>query len=159
MLKRVFQKLDKWVQAENKKAAEEGTLMIGETKIQVIGQTAILEADLNIRAQATVDVDVYNSIENKVRAELKKLVEAERLELETVGHEAWMPKETQWDTVYEGKFILGQIARPPFVMISKIIKAPKKNKQLIIDYLAQAREGDEIFELAEKYQVKLEDYL
>ncbi len=40
-------------------------------------------------------------------------------ELDPVGHEAWMPKETQYADFLIGNWVKAYLARVEFVMISK----------------------------------------
>jgi len=68
-----------------------------------------------------------------------------------------MPRETQYDLLYEGTYVDAQVADPDAVLISKACKAPEKNMGLITEYLAKGP-SERFFELAQKYAVDLEQF-
>lgn len=107
---------------------------------------------------ATVDVDIYRVLEYSVNRKLVSLLEEEGKTLDPVGHEAWMPKETEWNSIFEGEYVSGYIAKPEYIMISKALKSPEKNRVLLLEYLAMDP-PEQFFELAKKYEIKLEDFL
>ena len=158
MLIGIIRKLDSWINAENRKADHEGFQPMKECEIRVIGQFALLEASLSIELAATADVDVLADYEHSIKQRFEQLLQAEGLLLDPVAHEAWMPKETQYNTIFSGRFVTLKIAGPDFVIISKAKKAPQKNRDLIVQYLAQAP-SERFFELAEKYEISLEKFL
>jgi len=159
MLKKIFKKLDEWIVEENRRALDEGLAPIQETMVLVIGQTALLEADLNIQINATMDVDTYNELTHRVRDKLNELLTSIHKSLDPEGHKAWMPEETQYQSIYKGQFVDAKIAEPVFIMLSKAKMAPTKNKQLLTDYLASEDCDDLIYDLADKYNVDLETIL
>ena len=44
VLKKVFERLDQWIENENHARSKGGTLKIAHCKIKVLGQTALIEA-------------------------------------------------------------------------------------------------------------------
>jgi hypothetical protein len=158
MLTPLFKVLDEWIMDENKKSQKEGFVPLKPCEIYIIGQTALIEADLKFHLAATMDVDVYRELEYSIKKQFESLLKAEGKELDPVGHEAWMPEETKWISLFEGQFVRGFISKPEYIMVSKALKAPKKNHTLLIDYIA-SEPPDLFFELAAKYEVNLEDFL
>jgi len=79
-------------------------------------------------------------------------------ELDPVGHEVWMPRETRYDTIYTGRFVKLCLADPEAVLLSKALKAPLKNRPLIIEYLAGGA-GRRFLDLADKYHLDLERFV
>ncbi len=75
-----------------------------------------------------------------------------------VGHEAWMPKETKYELVWDGHLVMGLVAHQDYVLASKALKAPAKNHALIVEYLASGATALFI-ELAETYAIDLEQFL
>jgi len=159
MLREIFIQLNEWVDQENKEATEEGRLSMSCAEIYIIGQSALMEAGLSIDLAATADVDSKYQLEYKLRKKFDELLKADGKFLDPVGHEAWMPEETVYKQIFEGRHIVGYIAEPVFIILSKAKKAPIKNKQLIIDYLASSDLDHRLFELAKKYDVKFEDII
>lgn len=157
MLVAVARKLDAFIVAQSKEAEEEGSPQPQPCKIQLLGQMALFEADLGLDLVATEDVDVKANYSHEVQKEFERLLQMKRLKLDPVGHEAWMPKETKYEAVFKGRFVSLLIAEPEAVLISKALKAPEKNKNLIRAFIACGA-SDRFFELAETYRVDLEQF-
>ncbi|QQR88917.1 MAG: hypothetical protein IPJ88_11885 [Myxococcales bacterium] len=158
MLVEVFAALNDWVERENQSFRRDGLPLYRPCKIRVFGQTALLESKIDLPLIATNDVDVYADYEHAVQMQFEKLLKQHGKVLDPVGHEGWMPKETQYQTVYQGTHIQGQIALADYVLLAKAIKAPQKNHQLIAAYLARGA-SDMFVELAKKYNVDLEGFV
>lgn len=157
MLKEVCKDFDKWLGVENRKRTESGTFLL-QYEIQVIGQTALLEAHLGIRLAATMDVDLYKQLHGVARQKLDELFARYGKKIDPVGHEAWMPKETKFNVLYAGKFAKCTVAQPEYVLISKAKMAREKNRNLIIEYVG-TQPTPLFFQLAEKYEINLEVFL
>ena len=158
MLLPLFLELERWVGRENAKARSAGMPTYPRCTIRVIGQTALLEAALPLRLAATRDVDVYADYPWAVEQKFAELLRAAGQELDPLGREAWMPKETAYTTLHDGTWVLGRIAEPDFVLIAKALKAPEKNRPLLLQYLAEGP-SDRFLRLAAKYKVDLEQFL
>lgn len=158
MLKKIFEELDKWIQEQNLERQKDGVMEICSCEIQVIGQTALVEANLSLHVPATMDVDVLANYEYLVKKKFEELLRQNGKYLDPVGHEAWMPSETEYSDFYIGKWVRAYLAKAEYVMLSKAMKAPNKNNSLITEYLASSP-CDNFFKLAEKYKVDLEFFL
>ena len=158
MLTLVFKKLDDWVETENAERNEAGTLRLARCEIRVVGQTALLEANIGLHVPATMDVDVFANYEYVVKKKFEGLLKEIGKELDPVGHEAWMPEETVYDEFYAGKWIHAYLAQAEYVLISKAKKAPVKNAALLTAYLAKGP-PEKFFKLAEKYKINLNDFV
>lgn len=158
MLFGVFQDLDRWVAAANRDADEAGLTSFRRATIRVLGQTALLASDTGLTLVATQDVDVYSDCEWAVRKELERLLAAQHQVLDPHGEEVWMPAETEYDLVFDGTWVRGFVAQPDFVLISKALKAPDKNRALVVEYLAQGA-SPRFMQLADEYDVDLEAFL
>lgn len=158
MIKKIFEKLDRWIGEQNAERVEEGMLSMSACEIKVIGQTALIEAEVSLHVPATMDVDVFANYEDPVRRKFAALLKAKGKELDPVGHEAWMPKETKYEVFFTGKWLKAYLAKPEYVLLSKAMKAPKKNRALIVEYLASEPPAI-FFELAKKYNVDLDHFL
>ena len=157
MLVAVARKLDAFIVAQSKQAEEEGLPQPRPCKIRLLGQMALFEADLGLDLVATEDVDVKANYSHEVQQEFERLLQMKGLKLDPVGYEAWMPKETKYKAVFDGRFVSFLIAEPEAVLISKALKAPEKNKNLIRAFIALGG-SDRFFELAETYKVDLEQF-
>jgi hypothetical protein len=154
MLSVIFEKLDDWVNEQNIEARKESFLPISACTFRVVGQTALLEAKLNLAIAATADVDAYNDAAFSVISKFSELLRMEGLEYDPLSNEIWMPPETTYEDLFRGKWVVAQVARPEYVILSKAKMAPVKNRVLLLDYVAS--EPDEFFfDLCKKHQVDL----
>ncbi len=158
MLRGIAERLDRWIVDRNVEAREEGLLAIPACKIQVLGQFALIEGGVPLTLAATKDVDVRGNFEHGVRKELERLLRREGYELDPVGHEIWMPRETRYADLFVGAFVRVLLAEPDAVLLSKALKAPKKNAALITEYVAQGA-SERFLKLATKYGIDLEQFV
>lgn len=158
MLAELARQLDMWVVAENVRRRAEGGPRLRPCEIRVFGQSALLEQRLPLALAATRDVDVRANYEYAVEVQLRRLLEARGRSLDPVGREAWMPRETRWLPAFEGEFVRLLLAEAEAVLLSKALKAPNKNRNLLLEYLAVGP-SDRFLYLAQKYQLDLEQFL
>lgn len=159
MLKFVFAELNEWATQQNQKLESESCLPLRKSSFRIVGQSALLEASsLSLTLTATMDVDAFADCEPSVRTHLEELLQKRGRVLDPVGHEAWMPDETEYEVFYFGNLVVAEIAGPEYVLVSKALKAPEKNRNLIIEYLAQGP-SDLFYALAEEYGVDLEKFV
>ena len=158
MLIPIFEKLEAWLELEIKTARADGTLPLSGCEFRIVGQTALLEANLQLHLAATVDVDVISTAHYAVHAHLGELLQEIGLELDPLSDEIWMPTETRYVALYQGTWVKAWLAEPTFVLISKALKAPYKNKVLIREYLAGAP-TKEFFLLCKRYGIDLTRFI
>lgn len=158
MIEKVAKALDAWIQAENKVRKGDGTIEFGRCTIRVVGQTALLEAKLDLSLLETADVDAFVKGEYEVRRKFDELLNAEGRYLDPDSEKVWMPEETIYKTSFHGKMVELLLAAPEYVLLSKTLKAPDKNRALILEYIA--RGPSELFlKLVRKYGVNLEEFV
>ena len=157
MLKLIAQQLDRWIAEQNRHFRQEGLPLLAPCTIKVIGQAALLDAGLPVALAVTNDVDVRADYESAVEQAFARLLVQAGRTLDPVGHEAWMPRETRYKEHFKGPFVRLLLAEPEAILLSKALKAPDKNRALITEYLTQPSER--FLELAEKYQLDLEQFL
>jgi hypothetical protein len=155
MLADIFARLDQWVANENQAAKSEGLRTIPKSVFKVVGQAALLEAKLEFSVATTVDVDILNNAKHEVVAKLNELLVAEGLELDPLSNEIWMPDETKYTDLYRGDWTHAVLAQTPYIMVSKALKSPEKNKILLRSYIAH-RPPKIFFDLCTKYAVNLQ---
>ncbi|MBI2609461.1 MAG: hypothetical protein HYW47_07720 [Deltaproteobacteria bacterium] len=158
MIEKVLQELDKWLVQENNERRKIGTLLIKKVVIKVLGQMALIEAKLNLQLLETADVDAYISGEYIVIKKFDELLKMRNRFLDPDSEKVWMPKETQYTPLYKGRSVDGFLADPESVLISKALKAPVKNKNLVIEYLAHSP-SQRFFKLAQKYKLDLNGFI
>jgi hypothetical protein len=158
MIIKIFRELDRWAVKANREAAKNGWPAIGPFYIKVLGQTALLEAKVGLNLTATIDVDVFANYQHSVKNEFERLLNEHGKSLDQDSDKIWMPKETEYEQVFTGQFLTGFIAKSEYVLISKALKAPKKNHAIMVEYLAKG--PSKLFMmLADKYNADLEDFI
>ena len=157
MLKGVCKELDKWLEGENRERLQAGTPTL-RCELYIIGQAALLEARLGIKIAATMDVDLHKQLHGAVRQKLDELLAAHGKKIDPVGHEAWMPEETEFNLIHDGKIVKSYVAQPEYVLISKAKMAPTKNRNLIVEYIG-TNPTPLFLKLAKKYKIDLEGFL
>lgn len=150
----IFERLDQWVTAENQSATIEGFRLLPKSIFRVVGQAALLEAKVQFNVAATVDVDVLNDAKHEVVAKLSEILIAEGLELDPLSNQIWMPIETQYVEIFKGDWVTAMRAETEFIMLSKALKAPAKNRVLLRNFLA-TRPPLSFFKMCQKYKVDL----
>jgi len=154
MLKKLFKDLDNWTQKTNKELIKETLPTIKPFYIKVLGQTALIESKIKLNLFSTMDMDMYSDCNYLVKKELERLLSKHKKFLDGFSNEIWMPKETEYELFYEGKVLKAYLAKAEYVLISKALKAPEKNKNIIQEYLS--KQPSELFiKLAKKYKVDL----
>lgn len=158
MLKDLAAQLDEWFVEQAREAREEGMASPRPCTIRVHGQMALFERQLELNLVATQDVDVRADFDFAARKEFERLLAGKNLILDPVGHEAWMPAETEYEKFFAGTFVTLRIADEESVLLSKAAKAPEKNGSLLIEYLARGP-SKRFMALAAKYNLDLEQFV
>lgn len=87
---------------------------------------ALIEREVKLTLVATQDVDISANLSHAARKEFERLLAKRDLVLDSVGHEAWMPAETEYETFFSGKFVTLKVADEECILLSKAAKAPKR---------------------------------
>jgi hypothetical protein len=159
VLEEVFADLDGWMLETNADYASQSLPPLRPIMIRIIGQTALLEANVDLPLVATQDVDaVARWSDDAVRHKLSELLEARGKLLDPLAHEAWMPKDTRYIPFFSGRLVTAELAMAEYVLISKARTAPVKNRVLLTDYLA-AGPSPLFLQLARRYAIDLDALL
>jgi hypothetical protein len=158
VLAEIAEKLDAWAIDQDLRARDEGLPRLRPCTIRILGQSALLELKLPFTLAVTKDVDVQADYDDAVRREFARLLAAEGRDLDPLGHEIWMPRETRYAELFHGRFVAMLLADAEAVLLSKASKAPLKNKLLLTEYLASGA-SERFLQLAAKYRVDLEQFV
>lgn len=158
MFSGLLRDLDRWAIEKDAKDRADGLPGLSPCTIRLVGQMALLEQELPLTLVATQDLDVKADYEWPLEQKFGQLVEEQNLTVDPDGHLVWMPKGTRYLTVYTGRFVTGKVAEADFVLVSKALKAPEKNRTIIVEYLAKGA-SERFFRLAEENRVDLEKFL
>ena len=69
-----------------------------------------------------------------------------------------MPSETRYIDLYAGEYVTLEVADVDAVLLSKALKAPRKNRSLVVEYLA-AGASPRFVAMAERYHLELEQFV
>jgi hypothetical protein len=158
VLTEVAERLETFVVERNLEARREGLLALRPCVIQLLGQTALLEAKVPLTLALTNDVGVYADYEFAIEQEFRRLLATQGRELDSLGSEVWMPAETIYQPLYVGHYVKLHVADSESVLLSKGLKAARKNAQLLTEYLALGPSA-RFLKLAQKYHLDLEQFL
>jgi len=156
--KKLFKRLDFWIQGYNHEAVEEGGLVLHNQEIWLLGQIALVVASVDLDLAQTKDVDAKSHLGYPAYIEFERLLAKNGLYLDAHSSEIWMPEETEYEVFYRGKSLVVYLPKPDYVLLSKAKMAPDKNKSLILEYLA-TKPSHLFFSLARKYSLSLEVFL
>lgn len=158
MLLKIFQQLDQEIIALNLELQAEGSREIPNFYIKIVGQSALLEGNTGLVLNATMDIDAFANFVWVAREKFCDILKQNHLVYDSLSSEIWMPEETKYVHLYKGYIVDGYYAEPEYVLLSKIVKAPKKNKNLILQYLAKG--PSKLFlQLCKSHKVDLEGVL
>jgi hypothetical protein len=158
VLVEVAELLESFVVQRNLEARSEGLLSLRGCAIKLLGQAALLEAKVPLTLAATKDVDVYADYDFAVEQEFRRLLAVRGRELDSLGGEVWMPEETTYQPLFVGRFVELRVADAESVLVSKGLKAPRKNGPLLTEYLARGPSA-RFLKLAQKYRLDLEQFV
>jgi hypothetical protein len=79
-------------------------------------------------------------------------------ELDPLGEEAWMPRETKYKVIDQGDYVTRSLADVDAVLLSKALKAAHKNRHIITEFLARGGSA-RFFSLAKKFALDLEQFV
>jgi hypothetical protein len=153
----IAERLETFVVERNLEARSEGLLLLRPC-VKLLGQTALLEAKVPLTLAVTNDVDVYADYEFAIEQEFRRLLATKGRELDSLGGEVWMPAETTYQPLFAGHCVRLLVADPEAVLVSKGLKAPRKNRAVLTEYLARGPSA-RFMKLAQKYQLDLEQFL
>ncbi len=158
MIREIFKELDSEIFNINKELRKSGTLEIARFYIKVLGQIALIEAKIGLHLVATLDVDAYANFDWLAKKAFIALLAKRGQMFDELSSEIWMPEDTQYELVHKGDTFDGYIARHEFVLLSKRLKAPFKNKGLILEYLS--KNPTVLFtELCQRHNVDLKGFV
>lgn len=130
----VFSDLDSCIDIENKERLESGSALITPSEIIVLGQTSLLaqpEITLDLELAQTGDLDAKLICDHFVKARLKELLPKYQLIYDEDSDLIFIPSHSSYSTLGIYKNLNVKVIDPESALVSKAVKAPEKNKQLI----------------------------
>jgi hypothetical protein len=135
----IFQELDRKISTMNQERDRDGAPQLSRAKIRLLGQMSLLVVEklsVTLSLAQTGDLDALLTMEYVVKEELKRLLKKHGLVYDEDSYLIWVPPQSQFNLFYDSKNVLVESIDPESALVSKALKAPDKNKQLIQDAIA-----------------------
>ena len=142
LLKTVFAELDSRIEEVNRERRKEEGFPLPKAEVKLLGQMSLLTnekiSSLVTLAQ-TGDLDALLKMESVVKELLKELLRKRGLLYDEDSYLIWIPDGAKFERVFSFKNVLVTSIDPESALVSKAIKAPVKNKQLIREAIVSGK--------------------
>lgn len=135
----LFKVLDNQIQAENSERRVSGSPLISQSRIEILGQTSLLiqpKLTYGLSLAQTGDLDALLKADNFVRQALKKLLPTYGFIYDEDSPLIFVPKGSQFLPFLNLSMLVVVVIDPESALVSKAVKAPEKNTQLIRQAIA-----------------------
>lgn len=130
-----LQKGDDWLLYQVEDARANGEIQtVPPLQLKIVGQIALLIADLPFPVTSTMDIDILHNLPHFALKKLGELFLDCGLVLESDHHLIWMPEKTIYRSLFDGHYIHTSVADPLFVIASKCKFQRTRDKALIKSY-------------------------
>ncbi len=130
----IFKKLNNLIEAENLQRKAEGIRLIPRAKITILGQTSLLaqpELTYMLCLVQTGDLDAKLIAEYAVKKNLIQLLPEYGMIYDDDSHLIFIPKGSTYSAFIDLPLLNVDAIDPESALVSKAVKAPSKNVQLI----------------------------
>ncbi len=148
-LAKIFKLLDHQIKIENKDRFKNGTPLIAHSRIEILGQTSLLiQPDLTYKLNLvqTGDLDALLRADYFVKQSLKKILPDYGFIYDEDSPLIFIPEGSRFLSFLNLSMLDVVVLDPESALVSKAVKAPQKNIQLI----RQAIASDEYPHLVER---------
>lgn len=135
----VFTKLNEQIEGENTERRLIGARTIQQAKILVLGQTSLLiqpELTVALTLAQTGDLDAQLSADQFVKMNLKEILPKYGFVYDEDSHLIFIPDESHFTIFLSLAMLEVSVIDPESALVSKAVKAPEKNIQLIRQAIA-----------------------
>lgn len=138
-LEELFTELNVRVEKIDLERRGEGLLPVPRAKVQLLGQMSPLANDKVspiLSLAQTGDLDAFLVMDHIVKVELGKILKKHGLIYDEDSSLIWIPPGAQFESLFDLDHVVVESIDPESALVSKAIKAPEKNKQLIREAIA-----------------------
>lgn len=142
LMEKIFTALNQAVELENLQRLKEGTLTIPKSEILLFGQMSLMlneSVAANLNLVQTADMDAKLRMDYFTKNKLLELLEANGLVYDEDSHLVWIPENARTIEWLMLKNIEVKLMDAESTLVSKAIRAPQKNKQLIRQAIASGK--------------------
>ncbi|MCC7442929.1 MAG: hypothetical protein IT285_14950 [Bdellovibrionales bacterium] len=138
-LRALFTELDRIVDRLNAEARAEGMRLVPKAKIRLLGQMSLMvneKVSAALFLAQTADLDAMLEMENVVKGEFVNLLKVNGLVYDEDSPLIWIPPGAKFDKLFDFEHLAVESIDPESTLVSKAVKAPEKNLQLIRQAIA-----------------------
>ena len=141
-LELIFKQLNERVDFINKERLEEGGLRISRAEVRLLGQMSLLvnkKVSAILSLAQTADIDAQLDMDSVVKKELTSILKKYGLIYDEDSKLIWIPPGAKFEILFDLKNVVVKSIDPESALVSKAVKAPEKNKQLIREAIASGK--------------------
>lgn len=134
VLLEIFNKLNDRLEADNAERREVGSRLIQKALIRVLGQTSLLiqpELTYQLSLVQTGDLDAKLDAEHVVKTRLKEILPEYKFLYDEDSEMVFIPDGSSFTEFADLSLVNVLVIDPESALVSKAVKAPDKNRQLI----------------------------
>jgi hypothetical protein len=135
----LFETLDRRVEVINQDRRRQGLFALSKARVQILGQISLLvhaRASAVLSLTQTADLDATLTMDDAVKEELKSLLKNNGYVYDEDNSLIWIPEGAKFLPFLELNNIVVESIDPESALVSKAVKAPEKNGQLIRQAIA-----------------------
>lgn len=141
---KIFKELNRRIEAENQEREDSGAIKLLPVEIQILGQMSLLANEMAAKflvLQHTGDLDalIKSSQHFALHVLKKELLPKFGLVFDDDSEKIWIPPQSRFEKFCDFQFVRVKLLDPESALVSKAIKAPKKNKLLIVEAIASGQ--------------------
>lgn len=139
IITKIINDLNKRLETENQERRKSGALLIAPSKITILGQTSLLiqpEFTYMLNLAQTGDFDAQLRSSHEVKKNLKEILPQYGMTYDEDSDYVFIPKGSQFSDFLKTSLIHVEVIDPESALVSKAVKAPEKNLQLIRQAIA-----------------------
>jgi hypothetical protein len=160
-IQKVFTQLDARIAELNRGYREEGLALIAKCEAILLGQLSLFvdrEASVLLSLAHTADLDAKLRMDHAVKVELKKILAKEGWIYDEDSPLIWIPPGAKFVELFDFDNVIVKRIDPESALVSKAVKAPQKNLQLIRQAIASGQFSELVRRILENGG-KLEDFI
>lgn len=141
-LELIFKELNEKVNSLNKERLEEGSLRISRAEVRLLGQMSLLvneKVSAILSLAQTADMDAQLDMDSVVKKELTWILKKYGLIYDEDSKLIWIPQGAKFEILFDLNNVVVKSIDAESALVSKAVKAPEKNKQLIREAIASGR--------------------
>ena len=134
LLKKIFNALNERIIEINRGRRTKDILQVPACEIRLLGQMSLLANEktaLLLALAQTADMDALLTMDFVVKEELKRILKEQNLVYDDDSYLIWIPPKAKFEELFKFSHVQVESIDPESALVSKAIKAPEKNKQLI----------------------------